>query len=347
MTDRKKALLFLVGLLGLLILFYSRILFTDKIIRAPDIIAEFYWGIKDMGSLSFRQLFPASLQASWSPYVNSGYSVEGGDISLSFLLWKNLVFWAIPAPASVAWFIVLQLFFGGAGTYLCCRVIGASRLASFAGGMIFALSPEIASLINAGHVMKIATISYAPWAFYFLERGFQSRRPIFFLTTALVLAFQFFNTHWQVAFYTCLCVGAYGVFRLIGIALAKKDDAKSPLLRLLGLNVALLAFFLATVSISLLPLANWSKDTNRGVQSGSNQGGGAVLQGGLNVDEAMSWSLPPRNWPPSSSPGCLDSLARKRAKTRKTSPPITGGACDLPRPPITWGCCLGCSCRCR
>jgi len=141
-------------------------------------------------------------------------------------------------------------------------------------------------------VMKIATISYAPWAFYFLERGFQSRRVIFFLTTAFVLAFQFFNTHWQVAFYTCLCVGAYGVFRLIGIICSKREACKKLVPRLFGLNVVLLVFFLTTVSISLLPLANWSKDTNRGVQSGASQPSGGI-QGGLDVEEAMSWSLPP------------------------------------------------------
>ena len=61
-----------------------------------------------------------------------------------------------------------------------------------------------------------------------------------------------------------------------------------PIKRLLLLNLSLLVFFLTTVSISLLPLANWSKETNRGVQSGANQG-----KGGLDRDEAMSWSMPP------------------------------------------------------
>ena len=291
MTERKQTLLFLAALLAVLLLLFSQILFTGKIIRAPDIINEFYWNVKDMGSIHFIDLFRIQLRAAWNIFINSGYSVEGGDASLAFLIWKQLIFWAIPAPASVAWFIVLHLFFGAAGTFFCCRAIGASRMAAFLGGLIFALAPEIASLINAGHVMKIATISYAPWAFYFLERGFQSRKLIFFLTTAIVLAFQFFNTHWQIAFYTCLCVGAYGLFRLFGIMRESGDNNKEKI-RLLGLNIALLVFFLTTVSISLVPLTNWSKDTNRGVQSGSNQGATGI-QGGLNVDEAMSWSLPP------------------------------------------------------
>lgn len=288
MTGRKQNLLFLSALLAVLILLFSQILFTGKIIRAPDIINEFYWSVKGIGDIPLVDLFHLQLRAVWNIFINSGSSVEGGDASLSFLIWRQLIFWGIPAPASVAWFIVLHLFFGAAGAFFCCRAIGASRLAAFTGALIFALAPENASLINAGHVMKIATISYAPWAFYFLERGFQSRRVIFFLTTAFVLAFQFFNTHWQIAYYTCLCVGAYGVFRLIGIMYSEREEGKNLLPRLLGMNMVLLAFFLTTVSISLLPLSNWSKESNRGVQSGANQG-----KGGLDREEAMSWSLPP------------------------------------------------------
>lgn len=293
MTERRKNILIVLGLLALLVFFYSRILFTDKIIRAPDIIAEFYWGVQALAGQAVEDVFNIKLYAIWDMFTNSGVTNEGGGASGHFLILFKLIFRFLPLPSSIAWFIVLHIFFGACGVYLCCRVIGASRIASLIGGAVFALAPEIASLINAGHVMKIATISYAPWAFYFLERGFQTRRIIFFLTTAFVLAFQFFNTHWQVSFYTCLCVGAYGVFRLIGILASGDKEAKEHLSRLFSLNVVLLAFFLTTVSISLMPLANWSKDTNRGVQSGSNQSGSGVQKGGLNVEEAMSWSMPP------------------------------------------------------
>jgi len=310
MTKRNKSTFLLLGLLALLALYYSRILFTDKIIRAPDIINEAYWWMKGYNDKALSDLYTSNLKASWDYLINSGYTNEGGMSSMQFLLHLPLILHVIPAPASVAWFIVLHLFFGAVGTFYCCRVVGTSRLAAFSGGLIFALAPEIATLINAGHVMKIATIAYAPWAFYFLERGFQSRRIIFFLTTAFVLAFQFFNTHWQIAFYTCLCVGAYGLFRLIGVAIAAKKG-KRELPKLLALNMALLLFFLTTVSISLLPLANWSKDTNRGIESGASQPAGGI-KGGLDVEEAMSWSLPPEELGALVIPG-LFGLSRQEA----------------------------------
>ena len=282
-------MLYLAALLALLVVFFSRILFTAKVVRAPDITNEFYWSILHFKAMGFWELFRVHLQAGWDMFANSGGSEGGGTLSMQFLFYRNLIFWLIPEPANVAWFMVLQMFFGAAGTFLYCRAIGASRLASFLGGLIFALAPENASLINAGHVQKIATISFAPWAFYFFEKGFQSRRLIFFLTTGLVLAFQFFNMHWQIAYYTCLGVGIYGVMRTASVISGELKSGKGAVFRLLGLNAVTVLFFLSTVAISLLPLADWSKETNRGVQSGANQG-----KGGLNVNEAMSWSMPPK-----------------------------------------------------
>ena len=166
MTERRKELMVMLALLALLILFFSHILFTSKIIRAPDIINEFYWGVKGMADWPFWNVFKVDIStASWNPLVNSGYTTEGGDVSGQFLLFQRIIFHFFPPPANVAWYIVFSLFFGAAGVYCCCRLIGASRMASFLGGVIFALAPENASLINAGHVIKIATIAYVPWAF--------------------------------------------------------------------------------------------------------------------------------------------------------------------------------------
>ncbi|MDD5285617.1 MAG: YfhO family protein [Desulfuromonadaceae bacterium] len=288
MTERRKDFLYLAALLLLLILFFSKILLTDKIIRAPDIINEAYWWMKGYNDKSLAELYSFNLKASWDLLNNSGSTNEGGMSSMQFLLHLPLILHYFPAPSSVAWFIVLHLFFGAAGVYSCCRLIGTSRMAAFFAAVVFALCTENASLINAGHVMKIATISYAPWAFFCLEKGFLGKRLFWFMATAFVLAMQFFNTHWQIAYYSCLSVGAYGIIRSAGIIFSGNNNPSFPIRRLLSYNMALLAFFLTTVSISLLPLANWSKDTNRGVQSGANQG-----KGGLDRDEAMSWSMPP------------------------------------------------------
>jgi hypothetical protein len=288
MIERKKDFYFLAAMLVVFLLFFSRILFTDQIIRAPDIINEFYWGVDHLHKGSFWDLFRINMSATWNNMINSGLTDEGGNVSGQFLLYRSLILYLLPAPSCVAWFIVIQLFWGAAGVYCYCRLIGVSCFASFLGGLIFAFSPEIVSLINAGHVMKIATISFAPWAFYFIEKGFLTRRVFFFVAAGFVLAVQFFNTHWQIAYYTCLAVGSYGVLRSTGILFLDRQKGQWTITRLISLNLVTMLFFLSTVAISLVPLANWSKDTNRGVNSGANQG-----KGGLDREEAMMWSLPP------------------------------------------------------
>jgi hypothetical protein len=285
MKDRIKNLIPLAILGAVVLLFFSKILFTDKIVRAPDILNEFYWTVKDTSKISFLDIFRLNLKASWDITQNSGITTEGGWVAQQFLFAKTFIFWLIPPPASVAWFMVLNLAFGSVGAYLCCRLIGASPVAALAGGLLFSLAPENASLINAGHVLKIATICFAPWVFYCYERAVQERRAFWFLTTGMVLAFQFFHGHWQIAFYTCLALGFYGIIRGIMVAVNDKWRAAS---KFAALNLVMLVFFLSSVAISLMPLASWSKDTNRGVQSGENSG-----KGGLNRDEAMTWSLPP------------------------------------------------------
>nr|WP_136524745.1 YfhO family protein [Geomonas ferrireducens] len=296
MTARKKDLLILSGLLAVLLILFSKILFTTQIIRAPDILNEFYWGVKDFGNRPFWSIFRVDLSsAGWNPFINSGHTNEGGMASEQFLFFRNLVFWIFPAPANVAWYIVLQLFIGAAGVYCFCRLLGVGVWGALVGGLVFAVAPENASLINAGHVMKIATITFAPWAFYFLEKGFRTKRLFYFLTTAFVLAYQFFHTHWQIAYYTCLAVGVYGIARSLLVVYGDQGGQKE-FRRLLALNLALLFFFLTTVAMSLVPLTNWSKETNRGVNSGANvaaSAGQAEAKGGLAREEAMSWSMPP------------------------------------------------------
>lgn len=290
MTDRQKDALWFSGLFVLLVLFYSKILFTGKIIRAPDIINESYWGVIDAKKLGWQEIFSfvKNVKASWNIEINSGFTSEGGNSPVHFLLHLKVINFLIPAPACVAWTMLFCFYFGACGLFMYCRAIDCSRSAAFFGAIVFALSPEIATLINAGHVMKLATISYAPWAFFCLEKGFGTRRLIWFMATSVVLAVQFFNSHWQIAYYTCLCVGVYGIARYIFACVSHENETASSLRRLFGYNLVVLAFFLSTVSIALLPLTNWSKDTNRGVHSGANQG-----KGGLDREEAMLWSMPP------------------------------------------------------
>lgn len=287
-SERTKDLLSAAILLLLMVILFRKILFTDLLVRAPDISSEFIWTVRHFSSMKLWELFRVQLHPTWDWLTNGGTTEGGGTISLQLLYYRSVLFWLLPLPSSIAWFMVLHLFFGGLGTYCYCRAIGLRPLAALGAGLIFALAPEQSSLINAGHVQKIATISFAPWVFCCLEKGMLSRRLVWFLTAAVLLALQFFNMHWQIAYYTCLAVALYGLGRLYAEYRGITVDRWKVTSRLVLFQAVMLLFFLSAVAISLIPLADWSKETTRGVQSGANQG-----KGGLQVDEAMAWSLPP------------------------------------------------------
>lgn len=310
MKARNTDFMVMAGILLCLVVSLRPILFTDQVIRAPDILNEYYWSALRLAQQPFAELFSFKLQAIWDIYGNGGNTLDGGGQVNQFLIWQGLLYKLLPLPVAVAWFILLYLFVAASGIYAWCRAVGTSRLAALTAGLIFALAPETATLINAGHVLKIATISFAPWAFFCLAKGYQEKRLVWFLATGCVLALQFFHTHWQIAYYTCLAIGLYGLFHLVAEWRQSSQPAGWNRMWMLLMTLLVPLFFLSSVAMDLLPLKAWSQDTNRGVQSGSNQG-----KGGLDREEAMQWSMPPEELATYLIPGMFG-LSRQEAGDR-------------------------------
>jgi hypothetical protein len=310
MKARNTDLAAMAGMLLCMVLSLWPILFTNQVIRAPDILNEYYWSALRLAQQPLSDLFSFKLQAIWDIYGNGGNTLDGGGQVNQFLIWQGLLYKLLPLPAAVAWFILLYLFVAASGIYAWCRAVGTSRLAALIAGVIFALAPEMATLINAGHVLKIATISFAPWAFFCLAKGYQEKRLVWFLATGCVLALQFFHTHWQIAYYTCLAIGLYGLFQLVAEWRLGRQTTSWSRMRMLLMTLLVPLFFLSSVAMDLLPLKSWSQDTNRGVQSGSNQG-----KGGLDREEAMQWSMPPEELATYLIPGMFG-LSRQEAGDR-------------------------------
>ena len=220
MTEDKPRILerdwvYIVLMAVIVIGFCNRLLFTDMIIRASDVITQFIWGAKAMKQQplwDYLSHLPTLFRADWEPLQDGGRTLEGGWNALGLLVHRFLIMHYFPFPSSIAWLAVLSLLWGGIGTFLYCRTIGVGRCGALAAGLLYALCTENASLINAGHIQKIEAISWAPWAIYFLEKSLRSGRFFNYAMTALMLAIQFFTMHWQIAFYTCLAVGAYWIF---------------------------------------------------------------------------------------------------------------------------------------
>lgn len=283
----------------LVVLFFGKILFTDQIIRASDVITQFFWAAKHVHSQSLGDYlgsFPQIFQANWEPLNDGGRTLEGGWNAIGLLFHRYLIQHFFPFPASIAWLAVLSLAWGGIGTYCYCRLIGLGRFGSFVAGLLFALCTENASLINAGHIQKIETIGWFPWVILFLEKSFRSGRLFHYAMTALMLALQFFNMHWQISFYTCLAVGAYWFFHAGARCLEeKKEYLRKGFGKEFLLAAVMVVLFFTTIAMSFAPLYSWSQQSERGdaVTSAAAGSGAASAGKGIGFEEGMGWSMPP------------------------------------------------------
>jgi hypothetical protein len=273
---------FWIVLMGMTItVFCQKILFTDQIIRASDVITQFFWGAKGVHEQTASQYLasiPAIFHANWEPLNDGGRTLEGGWNAIGLLFHRYVIQHFLPFPASIAWLAVLSLFWGAIGTFFYCRLIGIGRVGAFSAGLLFALCTENLSLINAGHIQKIEAICWFPWVILFLEKSLRSRRLFHYSMTALLLAVQFFNMHWQISFYTCLAVGTYWLFHMTW-RLAREREYRGNLFKDVALAAVMTILFFTTIAMSFAPLFSWSQQSERG--------------GGMSHEEGMSWSMPP------------------------------------------------------
>ncbi len=259
------------------------VLFTHQIIRASDVLTQFFWSarqVQEQTPWEYLQAVQAAFHASWEPFSDGGRSLEGGWNAITLLVHRYLLQHYIPFPANIAWLAGAALAFAGLGTFWYCRCIGVGRAGAFLAGLIMALGTEHVSLINAGHIQKIEAIAWIPWVLAALELGLRERRPLRYGQVAFLLALQFFHMHWQISFYTCLTVGLYWV-----ISQQFLWDERPPgkrltfLMRDSAMVVVLLLLFFSLIAISFAPLLSWSKQSERG--------------GGMAAEQGMSWSMPP------------------------------------------------------
>lgn len=269
-------------LLGtIVILFLQRLLFTDRIIRASDVITQFFWaakGVHDQSVIDYLRSLPGIFQASWEPLNDGGRTLEGGWNAIGLLFHRYLIQHFFPFPACIAWLAALSLVWGGLGTFRYCRRIGISQAGAFLAGLVFSLGAENLTLINAGHIQKLEAICWFPWILLSLEKALSGRRFFHYAMTALLLAIQFFTMHWQISFYSCLAVALYWFFHT-GWRLVAQPESRPSWLRDTLLALVMMLLFFSTIAMSFAPLFSWSQQSERG--------------GGMSHEEGMSWSMPP------------------------------------------------------
>src|SRR5688572_9583868 len=158
----------------------------------------------------------------WNPLLYGGLPfIDGmhGDIFYP----PSLAMFFLNAAPMWSFKMALHVFLAGCFTYLWLREIGASRGASFVGGLIYMMGADLVSLVFPGGDGKLFVSALAPLAFWLTERSVVRRRVRDFAAFSLGIALMVFTSHMQLVYFCIWGVSLYFIFRVWQLARADES----------------------------------------------------------------------------------------------------------------------------
>lgn len=277
-------------ILGLVLVFFRQLVFTNLILVGVDSFLYFYPYRDYVAQAVLEGRFPL-----WNPHLFLGAPLFANmqTAVLYPLHWPLL--W-LPAPQQVTASIVLHLMLAGCGMLAYVRsALRLSRTAAVLAAVVFALGGVLGA--QAEHLNQLNCVAWLPWALLLLHRTMDgtalrpAARARYIVALALVIALMILAGHAQSVF---ICVLGLGMYALLWPAPSVQEPAgagrardfrgwlaylrRHPVSGLVGLILASGLAALLT-AVQLLPALELSQLS--------------IRSGGLTFREATSFSLNP------------------------------------------------------
>ncbi len=259
----------------LTIIMYSPVFFEDKALNQNDILQG---AGANQETVEFRD--KTGEEALWTNGMFSGMPAYLINVSWSGELIKyvkKVISLGLPSPASHT-FIAMLCF------YILLLVFKVNPLLAIAGATTFGLNTFFLISIEAGHIWKVAAISYMPLVLAGIVLCFQKKYLYGFVITALAMALEISSNHYQITYYLMLVVVIYGVVQLIK---AIKEKAIPEFAKTVGVLIIAVVLGIGANLGKIWTAYEYGKYSIRGaaVLSSNTQSGG-----GLDRDYAFAWS---------------------------------------------------------
>lgn len=114
----------------------------------------------------------------------------------------------IPTPASHTFMAMLAF-------YILLLVFNVTPYLAIGGGLVYGLNSFFLISVEAGHIWKVAAISWMPLVLAGIVLAFQKKYALGFIITALAMALEIRSNHYQITYYLLLVVITYGIFQLV------------------------------------------------------------------------------------------------------------------------------------
>jgi len=255
-------------LLGLTLIFFFSVIFQGEIFITPDFgrsdILHLNYPIKNFLSESLKK-FELPL---WNPYNGNGYPQLAEGQMGTFNPENLLIFGIFSMPFAFNLGLVLIFFQAGVFTYLFCRSINLSKIASLFSAITFSFSGVFVTHIV--HFNLIQTLSFFPLQMYLVEKFLQpyfvrqrqttrgKQKLHLLLLLSIVTAIQFFSGFQQIALYSIITVSFYILFKVWILKAAKIKKILILLLFTLSLT-----FSLTLSAVQLLPSWELAREAGR------------------------------------------------------------------------------------
>ncbi len=258
-------------IIGLTLVFFWKLAFTDLILARGDTYFYFYplWAARD-AALSQGQL------PLWSPAIFMGVPLLS-DPQLGTLYPPNWLTVRLAPPDAVRVSILLHVTWAAVGAFvLARRAIALTFFPALTAACIFAFGGYVGAHVE--QINQLQGIAWMPWALVCLHESTQRPR-LYIPLLAVIFALQVFSGHTQTVFMTGIALGVYG---LVHSFTAVSDDARHDRLRrAVMLLISLAAAVILAVILALPQLYPTLELTGL-----SNRGGGFNPQQVL----AFSWN---------------------------------------------------------
>ncbi|MCB9422555.1 MAG: YfhO family protein [Ardenticatenaceae bacterium] len=271
---------------GFVLLFFQKMAFSNLILARGDTFLYFY---------PYWQAAAGALRNGrvplWNPNLFMGAPFLANSQAGFFYPLNWPVWWLLPTPYAVSASIIVHLMIAGWGTYLVGRrVLSLSRAGALLAALLFALGGYLTAQIE--HINQLQGLAWLPWFLVVLGSGRAAgnrrmrgeRRVMLRQGTAVAALFslQLLAGHTQTAFITGIGIALYLItdygLRITDFRSRITHHALRFAFHVLPLVIGVVLAGLIT-AVQLLPTLELSQFSSR--------------QGGLAVNEVLSFSLHP------------------------------------------------------
>ncbi len=258
---RRIAVIILLG--GLVVFYFSGILFSDKILSFRDLTRYYHpfrW-------FAFAQIKSGSFPF-WNPYAGSGQPLFAALQSV--VLYPLSVVYLLPSfDFAFNFFIVLHIFLGGLFFYFLAQELKFSQIASMLAAVVFMFGGYLIAVINL--TTTLAAAIWFPLVFLFFNRALANRRTGDIFLSSVFLGLMFLGGEPTPLYATSFALGVYSIV-YSGFS---KETLKDVLI-----FSAVIGLFCLLFSFQILPFVEFIKNSTRSKSF---------------FNDATYWSFPPRD----------------------------------------------------